>query len=112
MAADSASYPSTHLAELPLLGTTALPAPAAGSHLACNPTIALAVTVGEAGAALHVWRFGDQGLVSKHLERGGRKVEAVAWREDGKVFQVLSLLFYVSFFTLFKFPYPMFFFQI
>ncbi|KAL2164253.1 hypothetical protein VTH06DRAFT_3469 [Thermothelomyces fergusii] len=73
------------MAELPLLGTTALPAPATGSHLACNPAVVLAVTVGEAGAALHVWRVGDQGLVSKYLERGGRKVEAVAWREDGQV---------------------------
>ncbi|KAL2181428.1 anaphase-promoting complex, cyclosome, subunit 4-domain-containing protein [Thermothelomyces heterothallicus CBS 202.75] len=85
MAADPTSPPRNHLAELPLLGTTALPAPATGSHLACNPVIALAVTVGEAGAALHVWRAGDQGLVSKHLERGGRKVEAIAWREDGQV---------------------------
>ncbi|KAL2141101.1 hypothetical protein VTI28DRAFT_2791 [Corynascus sepedonium] len=73
-----------NLPRLTLLGTTALAAPSTGGHLACNPTIPLAATVGDAGAALHVWRAGDQGLVSKHVERGGRKVEAIAWRADGQ----------------------------
>ncbi|KAK4044627.1 anaphase-promoting complex, cyclosome, subunit 4-domain-containing protein [Parachaetomium inaequale] len=84
------------LPKLPLLGTTALssssPA-AAGSRLACNPAIDLTATVGDAGAALLVWRSsttggggddGDQGLVSKCVERGRRVEGGVAWKADGQ----------------------------
>jgi anaphase-promoting complex subunit 4 len=80
------------LPKLPLLGTTPLSSPAAGGHLACNPAIDLTATVGEAGAALLVWRAGDQGLVSKCVERG-KGVEAVAWKGDGEFSSILFLFF-------------------
>jgi hypothetical protein len=102
--------------KLPLLGTTALsspssPAAAGSSHrLACNPAIDLTATVGDAGAALLVWRSsssttsstsgtggggsgggngdddGDRdhkGLVSKCVERGRRVEGGVVWKDDG-----------------------------
>jgi anaphase-promoting complex subunit 4 len=77
------------LPKLPLFGTTALSSsvPSAGSqhhqqqYLACNPAIDLTAAVGDGGAALHVWRSGDQS-VSKYVERG-RRVEAVRWKGDG-----------------------------
>jgi hypothetical protein len=79
--------------QLPLLGTTALasPVPTRGTLLlACNPAIDLTATAGDGGAALHVWRAGDQ-LVSKHVERG-RRVEAVRWKADGR-FQSFNFFF-------------------
>lgn len=85
-----ATHPAP-LAKLPLLGTTALSSPAAAGHLACNPAIDLTATVGEAGAALLVWRAGDQGLVSKCVERG-RTVDALAWKADGKWLCLVSFL--------------------
>lgn len=85
MATPTPATPTTTLPKLPLLGTTPLSSPAAAGHFACNPAIDLTATVGEAGAALLVWRAGDQGLVSKCVERG-RSVEAVAWKGDGEFF--------------------------
>jgi hypothetical protein len=80
---------------LALLGTTTLTPPpataASGSKtlLACNPAIDLVAAAGAAGGELHVRRAGDDQLVSRHVERGGRRVEAVRWKEDG-TFTLLS----------------------
>ncbi|KAL2024645.1 hypothetical protein VTK56DRAFT_6846 [Thermocarpiscus australiensis] len=73
---------TTSIPHLRLFSASTLSAPATGGHLACNPAIDLTATAGEGGAALHVWRAGDQ-LVSKHAERG-RKLEAIRWKEDGQ----------------------------
>ncbi|KAK4156712.1 anaphase-promoting complex, cyclosome, subunit 4-domain-containing protein [Chaetomidium leptoderma] len=81
-AASATTAPTTHLPKLHLLGTTALSSPVTAGLIACNPAIDLTATVGDAGAALHVWRRGDQ-LVSKLVERG-RRVEGVRWKADGQ----------------------------
>ncbi|KAK4123341.1 hypothetical protein N657DRAFT_646113 [Parathielavia appendiculata] len=95
MATDTTSTTPT-LPKLALFGTTALSSPVPSTttgggsgqqhqqhqYLACNPVIDLTAAVGDGGAALHVWRCGDQS-VSKYVERG-RRVEAVRWKGDGQ----------------------------
>ncbi|KAK3295716.1 anaphase-promoting complex, cyclosome, subunit 4-domain-containing protein [Chaetomium fimeti] len=83
MATPTPAPPQEPPPKLALLGTTPLSSPAVAGHLVCNPAIDLTATVGEAGAALLVWRAGDQGLVSKCVERG-KTVDAIAWKADGQ----------------------------
>ncbi|KAK4190457.1 anaphase-promoting complex subunit 4 [Podospora australis] len=69
--------------ELKLLSQSTLTTPISGGrHIACNPTIDLTATAGDANSTLYVWRANDQ-VVSKHSQRGA-KVEAIRWKEDGQ----------------------------
>ena len=73
--------------ELKLLSKTTLSTPVSGGNVTVNPAIGLTATVGE-GNTILIWR-GDGQSVTRYTERN-QKVEAVRWKEDGKLKGFLS----------------------
>jgi anaphase-promoting complex subunit 4 len=67
--------------ELELFSESSLSNPVTARLLACNPTVDLLATAGDANV-LNIWRAHGQ-LVAKHVERT-KKIEALRWKPDGR----------------------------